>query len=290
MIELGIYISAGAGYEVAKMAARYLEIARESSANPSSVQLQFSANAYPNGIPNRALIIGGNETIRDCLQQWANSEAPPFVGIKPMGTNNVLFQALYNECIAMTADDFIGYDLSELTYFPKFRVGIAGDRTFGNTASFSQYDGTVAKVNSIVRAIPLVPGKLRLGASYFGGLVESLFKANEGLPLMEMFLTTPFFGFVPIAPWQDPFGEELTRVSIKEGSKWERIAKLFRTLAAFSLGRAPSPGVLNFETAKEFSARNANSHLFLDGDLIREDREEIQVRRSEKPLRLVALV
>lgn len=135
----------------------------------------------------------------------------------------------------------------------------------------------------------MIKGKNRVKAAYLTGLLVTAMKVKKDRPLLSIVMTTPYLGSVPIYPDQQTLGSGLTRVSIEGESKEIMLLRLIRTFAAINQGRPPAPGVLKFESSEQFCLANNRNLVTLDGDLQPGAPKIIEVRRSDRPFKMVAL-
>ncbi len=288
MVEFGIYVYDRVQPSAQKWANEFYNTAKRYRPNSFLEYLHF-----PLGSPipaQRAIIVGGDGVVRSCIEQWNQLYIPPVIGIKAAGTSNVLYRALAESGSVMTPEEFLTVHCDDFAHYPNFSPGFAGKRLFTNTVSFNQHDGPNRLTNEFIREhMPRLRGKDRIRAAYVAGLVVTAMRMKENIPLLNMMLTTPFFGFVRLSPSQKPFSSELTRVSIEGESRRVMFGKLVKTLLAFNKEQPPPEGILRFERSSELTAITNDGQITLDGDLYPERSKIINLRRSEKLFTIVAL-
>jgi hypothetical protein len=242
----------------------------------------------PTHTPSKAVIHSGDGILRSYLESWNNSGDVPVVGISAGGTGNVLHKVLAREGLSMTFEEFV--DKEAFSFQASFNPGLAGDRMFTNVVSFNQYDNPNRRANEALRKISFIGGKTRIRIAYFYGLISTIAQLKNDKPVLEMYIASPYFGYVKLFDDQRTLGAaDLTRVSIEPCNKLNMVVALIRTMVAFNQSKPPKDGVLRFEKAESFVVNNQSGNLTLDGDLYKTEMQETTIKRSDRKLALVAL-
>lgn len=290
MIEFGIYVHQDMPKGVQELARNFHDNCLKKDSNSFLKEFRYPGDLAFVPPSKRALIVGGDGTVRRCLEWWDQTNSPEVVGIKAVGTNNVLHGALTDSGLVVPEGEFLEDSLPNLTEYPGYLPGSIGRSLFTNTLSTSQYDIPNRLTNEFIRShVPVLSGKNRTRAAYMVGLFVTAMKVKGDTPLLNMILTTPFLGFVRLCPDQNTLGLRLTRVSIEGEPKEIMLSKLVNTLVALNKGKPPKPGVLRFETAEQFCMVNGGNSITLDGDLQQGVPKVVEVRRSDRPFKIVAL-
>ncbi len=289
--ELGIYLN-NTGEPALQIWAEHVRDLAKRTNQQSFVQNISSPVVLENRQPpQKAIIVAGDGLLRACLDNWRLEGSYPAIGLRMGGTSNTLYSALVDAGQTMKLARFLEMPAEQLQETANFHPGVMEDVLFTNTVSFNQYDLANRSTNEIIRQfLPMVTGKGRLRIAYAVGIMATAISGSEEIPLLEMYLTTPYFGYARISPQQDALGDKLTRVSIEGGSKLEMMGKLFQTLLAMNMGKPPAAGILKFEQAKNFFTVNNLGHVTLDGDIYAFSNTTAKIKRDAEPVGIFALI
>lgn len=254
----------------------------------------YSPGEQNESLPGKIIVIGGEGTIRDVIQDMVDKDDVTPLGIVAGGTNNVLYRTLLANGNSMGLSDFMEYDTDELARRFSFRPGLFEQSAFTNQVGlgiFEQSQGTSnEKLRGVLRG--KLPGRSRLFAASFKALLTALTQGSDTLAELDLYSLTPFVGSKKLFPDQDPNGDLITHAHILGNSKTQRMRYLTIVAASWALGKIPPPNTLEMEQDYSFTADISHSPaIWLDGDTkpLHSEKREVVITRWNKAIPVVAI-
>lgn len=239
------------------------EIIKKRAVDISQLAPGFASIIHPfrrkEPFPNRVIVAGGEGSIRTILQIMHDREEIRPVGLLPGGSQNVLYNALFELDLKSDVKAFLEKGLDEYPEDQRLRLGMINDRVFINHVGLGRFEQYLGEFNNRLRFLP--NGRRTLVAALFS-LTFATLDPNSRREILNLYTIVPVIGQVPAFPDQRLLSDTLTHARI------ERAGSLIRTLFYWQRGKpAPNGAITQYQYSRFADIATGNS-IWLDGDTI----------------------
>lgn len=231
--------------------------------------------------PNRVILVGGDGSIGSFLQMMYDREAVRPVGLLPGGSQNVLYNALFELGLKSDVGTFLKKGLDEYTEDQKLRPGMIGDLVFTNHAGLGRFEQNLGRFNAKLR---FLPNGRRTLVSALLSLALAALNPNSGKEVLSLYTITPRIGQVPAFPDQRLLSDSITHARVRN------LRALVQTMVYWQKGESAPNEVMTQYQYHQFADVARGDSVWVDGDTIPYPRQAgALIRRAPYGIPMVAI-
>jgi hypothetical protein len=235
------------------------------------------------------MVIGGDGTLRLVTSSLYKEKLDIPVITFPGGTCNSFYHALTDAGVSMGEEEL--FEEMDYSCFKPFRPGLLGDKLFIVDVGLGEYEPLIGVINEELRN-NIDIGRFRPKLAGLISWLSWITKKYNGLPPLDLYSVSPFFGTHKMFPGQDLFDDLITHTRVEAENKPQAAAKSFWAFFALGNGHVSlSRWFLTSQRAEQFRTNYPTNVIRIGGDTIKIKEglaEKTPIRRAEKPILISA--